>query len=345
MLNEQEVGKEEPKAGIVFDSKGSLKKEVINVHPMPSKFVEMAQQTGHLSHSKGKNGRKIILIAIVLVLIIVVVIAGIIYFTNKNVPVVNTNTNTNEADNANTNINENTNTNTNTNEADNTNININENTNTNANTNTNEDDNTNANSNENPNIQASLDIDNDGLSYEEELIFGTNPELEDTDKDGYRDGQEIISLYNPLVPAQGLEASGVVTRFKNGSYNYSLLRPSAWLINPVGEGLGQIIILANSETGEAFSIDASVNADNKSLEQILTDKADVLGPLSIYQNYSLAGQEAYRSIDGKIVLTLKDNFIFIISHNTDSFGGVNFTNTFEMLLNSLEWTEASIQDI
>jgi hypothetical protein len=342
MLNEQELGKEEPKAGIVFDSKGSFKKEVINVHPMPSKFVEVAQQTGHLSSNKGKNGRKIVLIAIALILIIVVVIASIIYFTSKNVPVVNTNTNTNtnEADNTNANINENTNTNTNTNEADNTNANINENTNTN--TNTNEADNTNANINENPNIQASLDIDNDGLSYEEELIYGTNPELEDTDKDGYKEGQEISSLYNPLVPAQGLEASGLVTRFKNGSYNYSLLRPATWLINPVGDGLSQIIILANSETGEAFSMDASVNVDNKSLEQILADKADVLGPLSIYQNYSLAGQEAYRSIDGKIVLTLKDNFILIISHNTDSFGGVNFANTFEMLLNSLEWTEVSI---
>ena len=324
MSNEQELGKEEIKTD-TKDNKSTLKKELINVHAMPSKFVEVAQQTGHLTRSKGKNGKKVALIAIVLVLIIVVVIAGIIYFANQNLSTVTPNENTN------------TNENINTNEVANTNTNENTNQNTNEVANTNE--------NTNQNTQQALDIDNDGLSYEEELIYGTNPELEDTDKDGYKDGQEISSLYNPLVPVQGLEASGLVTRFRNGSYNYSLLRPSAWLINPVGEGFSKIIILANSETGEAFSIDASSNINNKPLERILVDMADVLGPVSNYQNYSLDGQSAYRSIDGKIVLTAKNNFVFVISHETDSFGGINFASTFEMLLSSFKWTEASVQDI
>lgn len=41
------------------------------------------------------------------------------------------------------------------------------------------------------------DIDNDGLTLFDEQRYGTNPNDPDTDKDGYNDGQEVISGYNP----------------------------------------------------------------------------------------------------------------------------------------------------
>lgn len=45
------------------------------------------------------------------------------------------------------------------------------------------------------------DRDQDGLSDEEEEVFGTDPLLEDTDGDSYSDSVEIKSGYNPLIPA------------------------------------------------------------------------------------------------------------------------------------------------
>lgn len=48
-----------------------------------------------------------------------------------------------------------------------------------------------------------LDSDQDGLSNEEEITYGTDPENSDTDRDGYSDGAEVKSGYNPLVPAPG----------------------------------------------------------------------------------------------------------------------------------------------
>jgi hypothetical protein len=46
-----------------------------------------------------------------------------------------------------------------------------------------------------------LDSDQDGLSDAEEQVYSTDPHNPDTDGDGYSDGAEIASGYNPLIPA------------------------------------------------------------------------------------------------------------------------------------------------
>jgi hypothetical protein len=48
-----------------------------------------------------------------------------------------------------------------------------------------------------------VDSDQDNLSLDEEKLYGTNPDKADTDGDGYSDGVEVESGYNPLVPAPG----------------------------------------------------------------------------------------------------------------------------------------------
>jgi hypothetical protein len=47
------------------------------------------------------------------------------------------------------------------------------------------------------------DSDQDGLSNQEELAYGTDPQNVDTDGDGYSDGAEVQSGYNPLKAAPG----------------------------------------------------------------------------------------------------------------------------------------------
>lgn len=45
------------------------------------------------------------------------------------------------------------------------------------------------------------DYDQDGLTNGEEKAFGTDPQNSDTDGDGYGDGAEVRSGYNPVIPA------------------------------------------------------------------------------------------------------------------------------------------------
>ena len=42
------------------------------------------------------------------------------------------------------------------------------------------------------------DEDQDGLNYEEEILFSTDPSFDDTDHDGYLDGEEVRNGFNPL---------------------------------------------------------------------------------------------------------------------------------------------------
>jgi len=334
MLNEAKTNPD------TYNNKTGLgtKREEIIVHPMPSKFVMAANQKSKMASSKtgGGNAKKLILVAIALVLLIIIVIAAVLFFTNKNAQTPEPqqeaiiNENTNEVM-----VEDNTNQvveiiNENTNEVmveDNTNqvveI-INENTNENI--------------NDIVDVPKVADADNDGLSYEEELVFGTNPDLEDTDRDGYKDGQEITSLYDPLSPNKGLAESGLVTKFTNGSYKYTFLRPSAWLVNFEFDTPSNIVILPNSETGETFSIKVTNNTNNLSLAEALNAMSGVLGSAINYQNYSLSDTPAYRSLDSRKVLVVKDNFIFVISHDISPMGAVNFSSIFEMMLNSFEFS-------
>ena len=314
MLNEAKTNPD------TYNNKTGLgtKREEIIVHPMPSKFVMAANQKSKMASSKtgGGNAKKLILVAIALVLLIIIVIAAVLFFTNKNAQtpepqqeaIINENTNEVMVE-------------------DNTNqvveI-INENTNENI--------------NDIVDVPKVADADNDGLSYEEELVFGTNPDLEDTDRDGYKDGQEITSLYDPLSPNKGLAESGLVTKFTNGSYKYTFLRPSAWLVNFEFDTPSNIVILPNSETGETFSIKVTNNTNNLSLAEALNAMSGVLGSAINYQNYSLSDTPAYRSLDSRKVLVVKDNFIFVISHDISPMGAVNFSSIFEMMLNSFEFS-------
>lgn len=47
------------------------------------------------------------------------------------------------------------------------------------------------------------DSDQDGLSNDEEKLYGTDPMNKDSDDDGYGDGVEVESGYDPLKPAPG----------------------------------------------------------------------------------------------------------------------------------------------
>lgn len=56
---------------------------------------------------------------------------------------------------------------------------------------------------ENTKTTVIIDMDNDGLTDEQEKAYGTNPSEQDTDRDGFKDGEEITNGYDPLKPAPG----------------------------------------------------------------------------------------------------------------------------------------------
>lgn len=45
------------------------------------------------------------------------------------------------------------------------------------------------------------DTDADGLTNADEKIWGTNPNAQDTDNDGFKDGEEVAANHNPTIPS------------------------------------------------------------------------------------------------------------------------------------------------
>lgn len=78
----------------------------------------------------------------------------------------------------------------------NTNVSANENANGNVNAEV-PDVNANTNANENVNVNANPDLDSDGLTNDQERSYKTDPLNADTDGDGYNDGLEVATGYDP----------------------------------------------------------------------------------------------------------------------------------------------------
>lgn len=91
------------------------------------------------------------------------------------------------------------------------------------------------------------DSDADTLTNLEEEIFSTDPEVYDTDLDGYYDGQEVANLYNPKgIAPQKIIDSGLVREYINPTYQYRFYYPSAWRVDPVMNDFQDVLLSADS---------------------------------------------------------------------------------------------------
>lgn len=183
--------------------------------PVQGGMSQMTQDGAELARKSLSSSQKVILTVVAFLVLIVLVAGGFflyVYFQNSSDDGVtttnssNTNkTNTNSRNsvlNRNSSINgsvTNSTTNTSVRNSNSTVRNTNATTNTNtANTNT-----TNtSSSNTNKTPSASSDLDQDGLTYQEEQTYKTDPNNPDTDGDSYLDGEEVVNGYNPNGPGK-----------------------------------------------------------------------------------------------------------------------------------------------
>lgn len=185
-----------------------------------------------------------------------------------------------------------------------------------------------------------LDSDSDGLSDVEEVVFGTDPRVPDTDGDGFLDGNEVFHLYNPKVKAPvNLIDSGLVTPFVSPA-GWSIFVPKGWKsMLDAADGSKATIL---SGQGETFHIEIVDNPQKQSLSAwylAANPSVTATDPRTITTKGGLEGLmgadrlDAFFSWDGKI---------FKIVYDNDSKPFINFRTTFEMMLNSLRLSGAPI---
>jgi hypothetical protein len=124
------------------------------------------------------------------------------------------------------------------------------------------------------------DSDQDGLSNDEEKLYGTNPNVKDSDGDGYSDGVEVESGYDPLKPAPG---DKIVTQT---SSEPSLSNPQQ--VTGAGENLTEKVsneianILKNSgQGGDGVSLEDVDGVVQKVLDNSVDSKEIVLPEINI----------------------------------------------------------------
>lgn len=111
-----------------------------------------------------------------------------------------------------------------------------------------------------------LDVDQDGLSDKEERVFGTDSTKKDTDGDGYSDGVEIESGYDPLKPAPGDKLVAEDSGLGKGGYDESgdTLLENENLTQNASDEIADILAKSSQDTSGV-----NMNDLNASIEALL----------------------------------------------------------------------------
>ncbi len=118
------------------------------------------------------------------------------------------------------------------------------------------------------------DSDGDGLSNEEERLYGTDPFVKDTDGDGYSDGVEVRGGYDPLVKAPGDRIIQKTSTAESSSQNDNSKEN---LTKKVSESVADLV----TESGQGdISLDQVDAAVSKALDG-MDDNEVVLPEVSI----------------------------------------------------------------
>lgn len=176
---------------------------------------------------------------------------------------------------------------------------------------------------------AAKDDDEDVLSNLEETLLGTNPNANDSDTDGYKDGEEFNNGYNPAGVGK-LSANASLGTYLNTTFNFSLLYPVKWDRN-----------IASTDDSVIFT------APNKQFIQILiqpnSNQEEIVNwykktfNVTTIPNTQLAINETWDGVkapDGLTVyLTNKDkNYIFVLTYNLASNKVLEYKSIFDMMV-------------
>lgn len=123
------------------------------------------------------------------------------------------------------------------------------------------------------------DSDQDGLSNDEEALYKTDPLDKDSDDDGYTDGVEVESGYNPLKPAPGdrVVSQEVVTT--DGTASQSAAGERVNLTKQVSNEIATMVQGSTTGDGEPITMETI----NESVQSILnqSDQEIVLPEVNI----------------------------------------------------------------
>lgn len=187
------------------------------------------------------------------------------------------------------------------------------------------------------NLLPAIDTDSDLLSDAEEELWGTDASNKDTDGDGYLDGEEVLNLYNPnLGQGSKLADAELIKNYTNLDFGYAVVFPSKWALK--ADEFGEQIIF-NSTTGEFVQIIVQQNYDGfLSAKSWYLSQNPAINEADL-QEVLIGNWSGVRSPDRLNVYLTNNNYIYIIAMNVALKNELNYSTTYEMILNSFRLFE------
>lgn len=177
------------------------------------------------------------------------------------------------------------------------------------------------------------DGDNDGLTNAEETLYGTDPNLADSDADGFSDSVEVINLYNPagFKPTKLIEAG--LVKPDTDALGGQVLYPSVWTRQSGADGVRYL-----AADGQGVSLQAEDNPSGQSALDWYLTKNPSASASQVQAFVTKSGLEGVRSPDGGSAYVSMGGKIYVFAKivgNAPAGAGKDYyASTFLMMTNS-----------
>jgi hypothetical protein len=186
-------------------------------------------------------------------------------------------------------------------------------------------------------VIVAADTDQDGLTDEEERIWGTDKDVVDTDGDGYTDSLEIANSYNPLRgDSARLATSNLVNSFVDKDNGFSVLYPRAFTTT-VNDDKSGVSFTATSP-GQFFQVQVLANENNTTdIEQWYLEMNPTAKPEEIQQT-QIGGQPSVAAGSSSFYV-LSGGKIYLINYNMGYPATAYFSASFNAFVKSFDFFE------
>jgi len=181
----------------------------------------------------------------------------------------------------------------------------------------------------------SIDSDNDLLSDQEELLFGADKNMPDSDSDGYLDGSEVINGYSP-VSTSTLLADGLTAEYQDAELGFKVNYPSTWLV-VLPKEVGEQKVIFESPQDDFIQVSVQDKIPELSALEWYTD----LVPEVVVADLKIDKVGDYTGVtspdNGNFYLAVGDK-IYIFTYSTGLKTEVDYLTVFKMIYKSFRFT-------
>lgn len=186
----------------------------------------------------------------------------------------------------------------------------------------------------------SPDLDFDELTDAEELLYGTDPGIWDTDEDGYYDGQEVLNLYNPLgfAPVRIID-SAVVQEYINPVWQYRLYYPNGWTVGSVDAAAREVLL--STLSGDYIAVYVREKEVDESFREWLVREKINQRFTDIRSIETAFDVSAYERSDHLVSYFVTDTEVFILAYYPVDPTTISYRRTMELVTQSFRPDTAS----